>query len=338
MNIAMVMSTDRLDQEHAMLNRIVVGLVNDGDQVIRIVPSTTDDESTYEKAVSLAKRISTPMPVSRLLRNVRCEELILQLGKNDIDGIIAFGKDAQQVALDISPHVDAPVLREVISMRQAKQVKKSSKVWRWLAATPSIERCIAQRVGEERVALVPLAAATSNAIESAESESNCCITILDAASNFKSTKLILEALQTKKDIHVFVELTGRHQHKIWKVIKELKMLDRVTCLRDMAALRSLIVQSDVVLVPSQTMPVRTVLLEVMLASIPIIAAKIDGFDMLIDEETALIVDESWEEPLQRIFEDQILAKRISEAGAHLVATQYASSTQIAAFEASFTLF
>ncbi len=334
----MVMSQDRIDQEHAMLNRIVVGLVNDGDQVIRIIPSTTNDESSYEKAVSLAKRITTPMPVSRLLRNVRCEELVLQLEKNNIDGIIAFGKDAQQVAIDISPYINAPILKEVISMREARQVKKSSKVWRWLAATPSIERCIAQRVGDERVALVPLAAATSNTTESANSESKYCITILDAAANPKSIQQILETLKTKKDIHIFVELTGCNQHKIWKLIKQLKMLDRVTCLRDISALRSLIIQSDVVLVPSKTMPVRTVLLEVMLAAIPVIAAKIDGFDMLIDEETALITDESWEEPLQRIFEDPKLAKRIGETGSHLISTQYASSTQIAAFEASFTLF
>ena len=49
MNIVMIMSKDRLDQEHAMLNRIVVGLANDGHQIIRIVPFTPNENtSPYE--------------------------------------------------------------------------------------------------------------------------------------------------------------------------------------------------------------------------------------------------------------------------------------------------
>ncbi len=339
MNIAMIMSQNRLDQEHAMLNRIVVGFVNDGNQVVRIVPSTPDDSlSTYEKAVSLAKRITTPMPVSRLLRKTRIDELMHQLDRIPIDVIIAFGTDAEQVAIDLTRHVNAPILREVVSMYDAKRVKKSSKIWRWFGATPSIERCISRRVGENRAALVPLAAATSHKCESTKSESNYCITLLNGAADPKITGHILETLKLKKDLHIFIELTGRHQHKVWKHIKQLDMLDRVTCLRDISALRSLVIQSDLVLVPSQTMPVRTILLEVMLASIPVIASEIDGFDMLIDEETALIAPDSWEEPLNRIMQEPEFARKISEAGANLIATRYASAAQIAAFEASFTLF
>ena len=342
MTVAMIMSKDRLDQEHAMLNRLVVGLVDDGNQVIRIVPTTPNDElDEYEKAVSLAKRISTPMPISRLLRNTRREEILLHLDKIEIDSIVAFGKDAEQVAIDIAPEINAPILREVISMRQAKRVRKSSKVWRWLAATPSIESTISNRVGEDRVALVPLAAATSHTPTTTTSmnttKSNRCISILDAASNLKATRKILEAVKDIEHIHIFLELTGRNQHKVWKQVLQFDMLNRVTCLRDMAALRSLIVQSDLVLLPSRSMPVRTIILEVMLASIPIIATTIDGFDMLIDEETALIVDDTWSNAINLILQDTHLATRIGESGANLITEQYASSAQIAAFEASFTL-
>jgi len=336
--IALIMSQARLDQEHSMLNRLVVGLVNDGNQVVRIVPVTPHDElAHYEKAISLAKRISTPMPVFRLLRKTRSEEIINQLDKIEIDAIVAFGIEAEQVALDIAPLVDAPILKEVISMREAKRVRKSSKVWRWLAATPSIERAISQRVGEDRAALVPLAAATSHITESIQSKTNRCISILDAASNVKATTLILEALKSFPNIHIFIELTGRRQHKIWKKVRQLGMLDRVTCLRDMASLRSLIVQSDLVLLPSQSMPVRTILLEVMLASIPIVATTIKGFDMLIDEETAIITNGQWNDAIHRVLNDVHLATRIGESGSRLIAEKYASSTQIAAFEASFTL-
>ena len=186
------MSKDRLEQEHAMLNRLIVGLVNDGTQVIRIVPSTPNDEpALYEKPVSLAKRITAPMPVSMLLRKNRKEELIKQLGKTKLQAIVAYGKDAEQVAIDIATHFETPILKEVISMSEAKRVRKSSKIWRWLAATPTIERTIAQRVGEDRVALVQLAATRSTTSKQEQRNTNRCIVVLDAAADRKATGQIL---------------------------------------------------------------------------------------------------------------------------------------------------
>ena len=115
------------------------------------------------------------------------------------------------------------------------------------------------------------------------------------------------------------------------------MLHRVTFLRDMASLRSLLVQCDLVLLPSKTMALRTILIEAMLASVPIIATSIDGFDMLIDDETALITNGSWDTAIKRVLDDKKLAQRLATAGSELIAKQYASAAQIAAFEAAFTL-
>ncbi len=337
MNILMIMSSDRLNQEHAMLNRIVVGLVDEGHQIIRVVPATANDEiSPHEKAVSLTKRITTPMPVSWLLRKTRSEDIAGRLEKIRVDAIVAFGKDAIQVALGLSPLLGAPVLKEVVSMHEAKRVRTSSSVWRWLAATPSIERTIARRVGDDRVSLVPIAAATSHNANHSYRTSNRCISVLDAAANPKTTRLILESFKSIQDVHLFMELTGRHQHATWKHVEQLEMLDRVTCLRDMASLRSLILETDLLLLPSEGTPVRTIVLEAMLHSIPIVATSIEGFDMLIDVETAIITNGSWEQSIHQGL-DPAVAKRIGEAGRRLVETQYPSSAQIAAFEAVFTL-
>jgi glycosyltransferase involved in cell wall biosynthesis len=338
MNIVMVLSKDRLEQEHAMLNRIVVGLVNDGHQIVRIVPSTPEDfVSPFEKAVSLAKRITPPMPVSWLLRKTRSEDIARRLEKIEVDAIIAFGKNALQVAIDLSKRIDVPILKEVISMHEAKRVRKSSPIWQWLAATPSIEQTIATRVGEYRTSLVPIATATSNTHQQTDSTNNRCVIVLDASGNPKATKQILDAMKSVIHTHVFLELTGRNQHAIWKHIQKLEMLNRVTCLRDMAALRSLLVESDLLVLPSPTMVVRTLVLEAMLASVPIVATTIEGFDMLIDEETAIIEHGSWADAIHRGLEDAQLTKRIGESGRRLIEEQYPSTAQIAAFEASFSL-
>lgn len=338
MTIAMIMSQNRLEQEHAMLSRLVVGLMNDGRQVVRIVPTSPDDElAKVERAMSLAKRLSVPMPVSRLRRSTRTEEVIEVLEKANTTAIVTFGKQSLQVAKDVSSILDIPILAEVVSMKEAKRTKTTSPVWRWFAATPTLHRIIQERVGDERAAFVPLGTTTPNRTkEDPETLTKKCVVILDAASSPKTTRSVLEVLSKVDDIHIFIELTGSKQHRVWRSVHALEIHDKVTCLHDMSALRSLIVHADLVILPATSVPIRTILLEAMRWDVPIVASPIDEFDMLVDEETALIARDDWTEPLNRILKDPLLAHRIGHAGSELVATHYASAAQIAAFDAAFS--
>jgi len=340
MTIAMIMSQDRLEQEHTMLNRLVVGLINDGRQVIRIIPTPANDElAPYEKAVSLAKRVCVSMPVTWLLRSARRDTIVEALQKTEASVITVFGRQALKVAADVKAALDIPVLYEVVSMRDAKRTKSSSQVSRWFAATPSIQSAIAQRVGQDRAALVPLGIATPTSSKEhlAMSASYRCLVILDATSDPKATRTILNLLSKMQNINIFLELSGRKQHQVWRCVRDLDMHDRVTCLREVSELRSLIVRCDLVILPAQSVPIRTVLLEAMRYGVPVVSAQIDGFDMLVDEETALIVNGNWKESLERILDDSDLAKRIGQGGSDLVAAHYASATQIAAFDDAVSL-
>ena len=335
------MSKDRLEQEHAMLNRLSVGLMDNGTQVIQIVPTHSTDLTPYEQSISLARRFHAPMPVSMLLRKARRDEVFETLEKANTTIIAAFGKQAVQLALDVAPVLNISVLAEVVSMKDASKTKTSSPIWRWFAATPSIERTIASRVGQERTALVPLGVAVhetaNNSKYTAASSKEFCLTILEAASDPKATRAILGSLQNEQNIHVFMELKGRHQHRIWRTVQNLEMLDRVTCLRDVGELRSLISQTNLIILPSEKMPVRTVFLEAMRCGVPVISPEIAGFDMLVDEETALIAKGDWQDPLHRMLNNPDLATRIGSAGSELISKHYGSATQIEAFEAAYSL-
>ena len=338
MNIAIIMSKDRLEQEHAMLNRLVVGLLNEGHQVIRVVPtSPTEDLPRYEKDVSLATRICVPMPASWMLRKRRRDEIISSFEKANVEMIVAFGRDALQVALEVLPHLDVKVLSEVISMRDATCSKPSSPVWRWLAATPSLEHVIAKRVGDERVAFVPLGVTSTKHPNNFDTLKRRCICILEAAREQKTTRSIMEAIADIPDIHIFIELIGKKQHRVWRHIRELNMLDRVTFLRDVGELRTLITQTDLVIVPSKSMSLRSVLLEAMLCGVPIVATNIEGFDMLVDEETALIAKNNWITPIQRLLSDPDFAEKLGATGSSLISSNYGSAAQIDAFGAAFSL-
>ncbi|MDP7005220.1 MAG: glycosyltransferase family 4 protein [Phycisphaerales bacterium] len=338
MTIAMIMSRDRLEQEHAMLNRLTVGLINDGNRVLRVIPtSQSKDLPSYEKNISLANRICIPMPTPWTLKKNCKEDLVSKFEKSNVSTVVSFGKDAQKIALDLSSTLDIKLLSEVISMKDALRTKSSSPIWRWLATTPSFEQAISKRVGSDRVSLVPLGVTSSKRVDDFENTKRKCVCILDSTGNIKNTRSILEALSAIREIHIFIELVGKKQHKVWRDVKDLKMLDRVTFLRDVGDLRSLITQTNLVILPSKTMPLRTVLLESMQSGVPVVATNIDGFDMLVDEETSLITVDDWESPVQKMINDRDFANSIGLAGASLISKHYGSATQIAAFEAASSL-
>ncbi|MGY8753682.1 MAG: glycosyltransferase, partial [Phycisphaerales bacterium] len=312
MNVAMIMSKDRLNQENAMLNRLVVGLMDSGNNVIRIVPTFDSEELPfYENAVSLATRITIPIPVSRLLRAERKSCLTEQCKKYEVDALVSFGKDALEAAIDVGTSLDIPVLCEVLSMSEASRVRKGKPIWRWLAPTPSMEETITRRVGEDRVALVPMGV-SKQLIEKETSEAgqhSQCAVVLDAGGNLKQTASVLKALQKYPNVHIFLELFEKSNRRVWKMIHQLVMHDRVTCLLDISSLRSLVPHADVLILPNAKMPLRTVLLEAMAQEVPVVCTAVPGFDMLVDEETAFLSNDSWENSLTLALDDTTIAHR-----------------------------
>lgn len=338
MSVAMIMSSDRLSQEHAMLNRIAVGLLDNGNQIIRVVPESKE-QPLYEQAVSLAHKFETPMPVSRLLRNERTQSVIEKLQKANTEAIVAFGADAMQLATDIHSKLPIPILREVLSMKEAKRVKKKHPVWRWLAPTPSIEETISQRVGQERVAYVPMGVTLRNkdvAINEAKVLGQCAL-VLDAGGDWKQTRAVLEALRHFPNMHIFLELHGSNSHKVWKQVQQLVMQDRVTCLDNIGELRQVVADADLLVLPSTSMPLRTVLLEAMAQGVPIACVEIPGFDMLINEETALFSSGGWDTTFSLLLDDTTISTQLADNSFALISKKHCSSVQIAAFEAAFTL-
>ncbi len=338
-SIAMFMSSDRLREEHGMLNRLAVGLMNDGMQVTRVIPPFHKDiPPEYERSVSIIPKIHTQFAVPYLQRKVLSEKLCAELKKQKTTSIVCFGNDAAKIGASIAPILDIPLYQEVITMREANRVKKNAPVTRWLGATPSIERAVIERVGEDRAVFVPLGVASLPTRNELSNTKTKCVVLLNASDKPKSTHNVLQALIAHPELHIFLELDGKKDHKVWSAVEEANLLERTTCLQNVAALRSLLQEADLVILPSSTMPMRTVLLEAMERGVPVLSTKISGFDMLVNGETALIVDESWDTPLDTILQDQDLRNRQQRAATTLVATNYGSASQIAALQLAISLF
>jgi glycosyltransferase involved in cell wall biosynthesis len=334
-SIAMFMSNDRLREEHGMLNRLGVGLLNDGVQVTRVIPQYCGDiPPDYERSVSIIPKFHTQFTAPLFQRKELQDKLCAALTKQKTTSIACFGKVASTLGASIAPLLDIPLYQEIISMREAKRVRMKAPVTRWLAATPTLERTIIERVGEERAAFVPLGIGSLPSQDEGSDSQTKCVVLLNASDDPKSTISVLEALVSHRELHIFLELDGKKDHKIWSAVEEAKMLERTTCLQNIAALRTLMMETDLVILPSSSMPMRTVLLEAMESGVPVLSTKIDGFDMLINGETALVNEGPWDEPLTTIIQDVDLRNRLCKAATTLVATNYGSAAQIAALQAA----
>lgn len=339
MSIAMFMSPERLTQEHGMLNRLAIGLINEGEQVTRVIPPFVNGVSPeYEKAVSIISKIHTQMRIPWLQRKEKHSLLSDALQKSNTESIVVFGKSASPIGTTIARQLGIPLYQEVTNMRQAKRIRRSSITSRWLAATPSIERAVTERVGADRSSLMPLGVATVPEQSHEAEPLTKCVVVLNASDEVKDTSAVLHALQPVPDTHVFLECNGNRDQHIWSAIKETNMHDRVTCLKDVASLRKLVIQADLIILPSSRMPVRTVLLEAMESGVPVISTFIPGFDMLVDGETAILVHRTWAQPLQSLIEDKDLRLRLGIGAQKLISRNYGSAVQIAALQAAVTPF
>ena len=82
---------------------------------------------------------------------------------------------------------------------------------------------------------------------------------------------------------------------------------------------------------------RSIVLEAMRCRVPIVCAPMNGFDMLIDEETAFIATDNWATQLHRIFNDPVTSRQIRRNASDLILEKHRSTDQITAFETSITL-
>ena len=338
MKLAMVMSQKRLAEEYGMLNRLAVGLLNDHANIIRVIPKNKNEAfDEHENAVSIAQRFEVEMPTAWMNRRNRKNIFAEQLDELGINVIAAFGKDALQLALDVKRKIDCVVMSEITSMPEASSVRKREIIDKWFSPSASMERVVASKVGQHRSALVPFGVSKIKQIPKSNNEQKCAV-ILAADMQLANTTNLLKALKQFKDLHIFIELLGKKQHKIWRVLKTLDMLNQVTCLRNMAQVRPLIIEADLALIPAANMPMRSILLETMGSGTPIVSVKVDGLDMLIEEETALIVNHNWSKPLTRILEEPKCAQHIGNNGHKLVISKYGSDLQIKAFKEAASLF
>ncbi len=119
----------------------------------------------------------------------------------------------------------------------------------------------------------------------------------------------------------------------------LSLLGHISAIDDAALLRPLITGCDVFVIPERFGQVRSLLIQAMAFGMPVVASDDPFLDMLVGDETALIVSEAdpdeWADQLRRVITGPDLAHRLGASARSWVADHHQSQDQIGKLVAAF---
>jgi hypothetical protein len=344
MHLALIIDDERLIHEQAMLNRMCIGLMAESVQLTRIIPDTIPEEklSAGEQRVALAARLQTSMSVLPWMRRGRAAHIAEALERSLPDVIYAVGAGAWQVGMDVAQRLGKPLLIDVCSVAQARAAPRghgTMGVTGYVAPCAGIAHVLEGRVDSQLVSVVPmgvsLPAETREVLSPVSAATS--IAILGSCRNSTDYEVMLDglatAVQQMNNPQVFLELQGVHEHAIWRQVQQREMLGLVSVIDDASHYRSLLTRCDMLLMPEQGGELRSLMLEAMALAVPIVARPDAALDMLVDQRTAWLINQSapgvWSGALRSLVDHPSQAQALGQAGRHLVSENFRSTRQVA---------
>lgn len=343
MHVAMIIDEERLRQEHTMLNRLAIGLIDQGVRLTRIVPDTIEIEAVWrsEQRVALTSRIEVPMRVLPWMKRARTARIAAQFDRSPPDVIYAVGQGTWPIALDVAKSLDKPVALGIWRpslIRKGARLQTNPYVAAYIAPTPPMAEELKRLVDPDLVSLVPLGGAIpqqpSAVLEQARDVIG--VAVIGSGKDVPAYEALLGGLsrviQNYPQMQIVLELRGPHHHDIWRIARRMELLGSVSGIEDAAQHRSLLKYCDVMLVPESFGELSSVLLDAMASAVPVIALEDRYLDMLIDGQTALLVHrpdaQDWADRLTNLLSNHEQARQLGLSAREFVHKRHASGTQI----------
>jgi hypothetical protein len=343
MHLGLIIDEERLRSEHAMLARLVLRLIDEGQQVTRIIPAHLDlDEiDPIEAPVAHVSRIPVPMRVPLLLRAARAGAAAAALSRAVPDLLVAVGRRAWPTAQELAQRLDRPATFDVWCADLAGTVPRTgSGAAAYLAATAPLAEALRQRVEPELVSLVPYSTGLPANARTIFDAPEACITaaIIGGGRDMPCCTALLAALaalvRETPQLQVAIELVGPHAHAVWREARRLGLLGRLSAVPRADAVAPLVTGCDLLLLPERRGAVRSIILDAMARGMAIVAVADPYLDMLIDGETAALTGgddtEGWLRQLRRLIQSPEAARGLGEGARRRVKRCHQTGHQAAA--------
>lgn len=353
-HVALVHGTGVLARERFVVDRLAIGLTGDGERVTRVAPLDTVQDADHAPS-SLVKRIEIETRTVPWRRTAPAERVRSLTEKSPPDVVAVRGRDMWRIASDYAavarrrPDDDEPVLPAplVVECWRLEDVTalarfaRSRPVAAAIAPSPFLADRLCERLGEERVHLVPAGVPVPPRPREilANPDDSVAIAVLGPVGDAARWRGFLTALarvaRDRPALHAFVELHGPGAREAWRELRRLDLLSRVSCLEDLARFRRLMIHADLLAVPEPNGAVRSLVLAAMAEGMPVLTAADPVMDMLGDEDTADSPEhpdaEIWSALLSRRLDDPVGTRALGLRGRAIVDRHHRSTAHVTAY-------
>lgn len=133
-------------------------------------------------------------------------------------------------------------------------------------------------------------------------------------------------------MQIFLELRGPREHDIWRLAERAGLLGALSAIGSAAQHHDLLMRCDMVLWPEHFGELRSILLEAMAMALPTVAGADQAMDMLVDGETARLVQDdsaaAWETHILGLMNQPAEAQAMGRRAHDLISARHGSTEQI----------
>lgn len=293
---------DRLFARHekALIERTVVGLLDEGIGVRLIVPDPGGHRSpAWDAPVPTTPYTErgfwfmVPMRARSIVRTIRDDSPDAVW-----DIVHAFGGQTWPLAIEIARGLGAALVLEVwrLGLAPRAQAIARSRDIELICIVP--DAALAHAIEEQGESLpvrvapwgVPSPIAPREILRDGEGDTivfhsgardkGVCVASFDG---------LIDAVRARDRVHVFVNIEAAQRAALWGRARDAGILDRMTLVDRIESQRSLVLGADLYINPDTVHEHRTMLLEALANGLVVVCAGEEQSSVLVDGETAMIV-------------------------------------------------
>ncbi len=338
---------DRLFAQHerAMIQRIAIGLLDEGIESRLIIPDLGDSQTA--KVSDLVPQIKYKDRGLSFTLRIRAANIIRELttnkGLDDWDIIHAFGGQSWALAHELAKSLDAALVLELwragMIPRAAQFVKSSSVECMLTAPDRSIERAASTSGFHLPIQIAPWGVSVPATPRKILDESKGISIVFhssgrDRAECTAAFDGVLDAISGDDSIHLFVNLHAAQRSALWSRAKKANTLSQLTLIDKIEEQRDLALNADFLIYPDTIHEHRSLLYEAMGNAMCVIASTSEQSSCLIENETAAIVHRSsptqWSNTLKELIRERDRARELGQGAWSHIREKRKVSTHIGA--------
>ncbi len=319
MHLLIIIDAPRLDEDRRALQAIAMGLRDASIEQTHIL-ATQEEDTPVEPLLDTVDPVQTAMPARWWRRSTHAAAVAEQVGTQPIDAIFWSGDAAAVLARDLAATFEVPLIGDTWRAEQVQNASRTPWIDTWIARTDRIGELLRRAVNHGRIvtARPPVDLKVTPRIPGTRPT----MIVLDPGQAARDSEYIVDAVAhvtaQRPDVELFFELRGGSGHRLWKKLRQHRLLDRTTVLDHVGWLTPLVARASIVVAPDPSGPARSLLPLSMCGGAAVVAASDACEELLIHDDTSLVLTpgdaRAWASALGSLLTDPALRQRLATSG------------------------